>query len=215
MEHRTARAGVLARALPAAFESSCLIRCADVTRLPGRRPPEREGVLAPAAPFGDAVAEFDEIEAADRLTSLLTALGCVASSEVHTGGVSRRYDVQRVLVAGEQRLATGRMIAAAWRQGRLALVGTETLGASSPRHAQRVTLARCAWRAALLAGGRRRRGEFLWVRLGDHEMVAVLVRAARLLGTTAEVIRRPGCLVVSLPAGTASDLLTTAASAAA
>jgi hypothetical protein len=170
---------VLARTLPAAFESACLLRCA-------------------ATPADPVLAEFDHRDAADRLASLLTGLGCAADQETRTGGGRRRYDLHRVLVP--QPRPTGRMLAAAWRQGRQALLSTETLGASSPRHTQRLTLAHAAWRAAMLAGGRRRRGDLLWVRLGDQEMAAVLVRAARLIGVSTEVSRRPGCFMVAVPA---------------
>ena len=186
MSHDQARDIVLAAALPAAFEAACLVRCAYAQGRPA------------------AVIEFDRGDAAGRLTSLLTRLGVAAAHEVQTGGGRRRYDLQRVHVPEAQRVATARMIAAAWRQGRQALLGNETLGATSPRHAQRLTLAHATWRAALLAGGRRKRGDLMWVRLSDHEMAAVLVRAARLLEVAIEVSRRPGCLVVAVPAGVLS-----------
>jgi len=186
MNHDQARDIVLAAALPAAFEAACLVRCAYVQGRPA------------------AVIEFDRGDAAGRLTSLLTRLGVAAAHEVQTGGGRRRYDLQRVHVPEAQRVATARMIAAAWRQGRQALLGHETLGATSPRHAQRLTLAHAAWRGALLAGGRRKRGDLMWVRLSDHEMAAVLVRAARLLDVATEVTRRPGCLMVAVPAGVLS-----------
>ena len=186
MNHEPARDIVLAAALPTAFEAACLVRCAFAQGRP------------------QAVIEFDRGDAAGRLTSLLTRLGVAAAHEVQTGGGRRRYDLQRVRVPEMQRAATGRMMAAAWRQGRQALLGNETLGASSPRHAQRVTLAHAAWRAALLAGGRRKRGALMSVRLGDQEMAAVLVRAARLLDVATEVSRRPGCFMVAVPAGVLS-----------
>ncbi|MFI5890190.1 hypothetical protein ACIA5D_08715 [Actinoplanes sp. NPDC051513] len=183
MNHDQVRDIVLAAALPTAFEAACLVRCAVAQGQPA------------------SMIEFDREDAAGRLTSLFTRLGCAAEHEVHTGGGRRRYDLQRVLVPETQRRAADRMVAAAWRQGRRALLSTETLGSSSPRHTQRVTLAHAAWRAALLAGGRRRRGELMSVRLGDHEMAAVLVRAARLLDVSPEVSRRPGCFMVAVPAG--------------
>lgn len=175
---------VLARALPAAFESACLIRCATL----------------PAPAFGAALAEFDRQDAAGRLEALLTGLGCAAGREVLTGGGRRRYDVHRIVVAEPQRRPARHMLAAAWRQGRTSLLSTEPLGPSSPRHAQRRTLAQAAWRAALLAGGRRRRAGLIWVRVADHEMAALLVRAARLLDVPTEVTTRPGCVLVAVPA---------------
>jgi len=213
MDHNPVRAVVLADALPTAFELACLVHCADLTRLPGRRRPEWQAPPMPALPLAAALAEFDQPDAAARLASLLTDLGFTATCEVRSGGGRRRYDVQRVLAPETQRAATNRMMAAAWRQGRLALLGTDPLGSSSPRNAQRVTLARAGWRAALLAGGRQLRTNLLWVRLGDHEMAAVLVRAARLLGVTAELTRRPGCLRVTVSAAAAPLLLATLAAA--
>ena len=202
------RAVVLADALPTAFESACLVQCTDITRLPGRRRPEWQA--APVDPTTTALAEFDEKDAAGRLASLLTDLGYPAGREVRTGGGRRRYDVYRVLLAEPQRLAAIRTMATAWRQGRLALLGTDPLGSSSPRNGQRVTLARAAWRAALLAGGRRFRADLLCVRVGDHDMAAVLVRAARVLGVTAAVTKRPGCLLVTVSAAAAPRLLAAA-----
>lgn len=207
MDHDLVRAIVLADALPTAFESACLVQCTDVTRSPGRRRPQWHAAPVPLSPAAAALAEFDQKDAAVRLASLLTDLGYAAGREVRTGGGRRRYDLQRVLVPEPQRAAANRMMAAAWRQGRQALLGTDPLGSSAPRHAQRVALARAAWRAALLAGGRRLRADILWVRLGDHDMAAVLVRAARLMGVTAEVTSRPGCLLVTVPAATAPVLL--------
>jgi hypothetical protein len=200
MDQTSIRTVVLADALPGAFESACLVECVDTTR------PQRQPLPAPVPQAGEAVAEFDREDAADRLVYLLEGLGCEAAREIRIGGGRRRYEVHRVLVPESQRLATSRMLSAARRQGRQALLGTEQLGASSPRHVQRVTLAQAAWRAALLAAGQRRRGHLLWVTLRDQEIAAVLVRAARLMGVNAEVARRPGCLVVTVAADEATAL---------
>jgi hypothetical protein len=186
---------VLARALPAAFEAACLIRCATL----------QFGAFGPApaggpAGFGAVLAEFDREDAAGRLEGLLAGLGCAVVRDVLTGGGRRRYDVQRIEVPGPQRRPARHMLATAWRQGRTALLSTEPPGPSSPRYAQRRILARAAWRAALLAGGRRRRGDLVLVRVGDHEMAAMLVRAARLLDVPAEITTRPGCILVTVPA---------------
>ncbi|MBO3740242.1 hypothetical protein [Actinoplanes flavus] len=200
MDQTTTRTVVLARALPAAFESACLVECVDTAR------PQRPSPLRPVPRSGEALAEFDRAEAADRLAFLLTDLGCAAARETWSGGGRRRYQVQRVLVQETQRLATSRMLETAWRQGRQALLDSTSLGASSPRHAQRLALAQAAWRAALLAAGQRRRRDLIWVTVRDQEIAAVLVRAARLLGATAMVTRRSGCVVVTVSAE-AADLL--------
>ncbi|BCB77002.1 hypothetical protein GCM10022251_44820 [Phytohabitans flavus] len=199
---RTARvpldAVVPADLLPGAFEASSLIQCTEVSRVPGRRRPEWRAVV-PAAPMAlPALAEFDHQEAAVRLATLLDDLGFTATHEVTIGGGRRRYEVHSVVVPHAQREDALRLLAGAWRQGRRALLGTDPIGSSSPRNAQRGVLARAAWRAALLAGGRRLRADFLGVRLGDQEMAAVLVRAARLLNVTAGVLTRPGCLLVTV-----------------
>jgi hypothetical protein len=183
--------------LPAAFEATCLIQCTDVSRVPGRRPGARAG--HPVAPLVlPALAEFDGEDAAVRLATLLGDLGFAATREVTIGGGRRRYQVHGVVVPPAQRDGAHRLLATAWRQGRRALLGTDPVGSSSPRNARRTALARAAWRAALLAGGRRLRGDSLGVRLGDQEMAAMLVRAARLLGVTASVLTRPGCLLVTV-----------------
>jgi hypothetical protein len=187
-----------ADALPTAFEASCLIQCTEVSRVPGRRRPGwRTGQTLP--PLGlPVLAEFDGGEAAARLAALLGDLGFVATHEVTIGGGRRRYQVHGVAVSPGQRDDATRLLATAWRQGRRVLLGTDPLGASSPRNAKRAALARAAWRAALLAGGRRLRADSLGIRLGDQEMAAVLVRAARLLSVTADVMTRPGCLLVTV-----------------
>jgi hypothetical protein len=199
---RTARipldAVVPADVLPAAFEATSLIQCTDVSRVPGRRRPEWRAGQAVAPMVLPALAEFDHEEASARLSSLLDELGFAATHEVTMGGGRRRYQVHGVVVPPAQREEASRLLATAWRQGRRALLGTDPIGSSSPRNAQRGILARAAWRAALLAGGRRLRADFLGVRLGDQEMAAVLVRAARLLGVSAGVMSRPGCLLVTV-----------------
>ncbi|GLY03169.1 hypothetical protein [Actinoplanes sp. NBRC 101535] len=205
MDQIPARAVVLAAALPAAFESAVLVQCVETPRLPGLRP-SRHAALTPAPLIGAALAEFDNPDAADRLAALLGGLGCAATREVRAGGGRRRYEVHGVLVPGHLRLAASGMLAAAWRQGRQALLSPETLGVSSPRNLQRLALAHLSWRAVLLAGGRRKRADRLWVRLPDQDTAAVLVRAARLLGVSATVTRRPGCLVVTVPASAAPVL---------
>lgn len=193
-----AHAVLPAHTLSAAFEATSLIQCTEVSRVPGRRRPEWRASLS-MPPLGQpALAEFDGGEAAARLATLLGDLGFPATHDVTIGGGRRRYQVHAVAVRPDLRDEAHRLLAAAWRQGRRALLGTEPIGSSSPRNAQRAALARAAWRAALLAGGRRLRADSLGVRLGDQEMAAVLVRAARLLGVTAGVMTRPGCLLVTV-----------------
>ncbi|GAA4966044.1 hypothetical protein [Actinoplanes utahensis] len=200
LDPAAARGVVLAGALPAAFESACLVECVDTVR--AQRPSE----IRPVPRAGEALAEFDREDPAERLEFLLTGLGCMTWRDTRSGGERRRYHVQRVHVHESQRLATTRMLDAAWRQGRQALLGAEPLGASSPRHTQRLTMAQAAWRAAMLAAGHRRRRHVLSVTIRDQEIAAVLVRAARLLGVTADVTRRSSCVIVTVPTD-AADML--------
>jgi hypothetical protein len=171
----------------AAFESACLIRCANLgTPFAPRRPSFGSGPAADA----EAVAEFDQRAAAERLTSLLTGLGYAATSEVRAGGGVRRYEVHRVLVPEREQPAMRRAMTTVWERGRRLL--------DDDQHTRRITLSRTAWQAALLAGGSRRRAGTLRVCLGDPELAGILVRGTRLIGVPGEVTRRPGCIVVSV-----------------
>ncbi|HWS37980.1 MAG TPA: hypothetical protein VN408_35260, partial [Actinoplanes sp.] len=143
LDHTATRAVVLAGALPAAFESAVLAACVDTTRT------LRPAAIKAVPRAGEALAEFDREDPAERLELLLTGLGCMTWRDSRSGGERRRYSVERVLVHESQRHATSRMLDSAWRQGRQALLSAEPLGASSPRNAQRLTLAQAAWRAAL------------------------------------------------------------------
>lgn len=179
------------------FEAMSLVQCTDLTRAAGRRRPawaHGEG-YRPNLPA--VLAEFNREDAAHRLALLLSDLGVAASHDVRVGGGRRRFRLHRVVVPAD-RDSVIRALTGYWRQGRGTLLSTELVGASSPRNAQRATLARAAWRAALLAGGRRLRADSLGVRLCDQEMAAVLVRAGRLLGVTPMVESRPGCLLVTV-----------------
>ncbi|MDG4820267.1 hypothetical protein O7635_00070 [Asanoa sp. WMMD1127] len=146
-----------------------------------------------------AVAEFNQPEAAERLSRLLSDLGVPASWATLSGGGRRRYFVHRVTIPSSSWLSTAQQLTAGWRQGRHFLLRTDPVGASSPHNARREALARRAWQAASLAAGRQRRGGGVFgVRLADQELAAVLVRSARLLGATASMRSRPGCLQVSV-----------------
>lgn len=170
-----------------AFEAACLVRCT------------RAGSVRQST---NLLTEFSSEAAAARLAELLTRLGSPPRPERITAGVRRRYELHRLhLVEPGQPtlLATG------WQQGRTALLDPSVIGASTPRHARRQALAAAAWRAALLAAGRHVRTTILGVRIADTELAAVLVRSAHLLGSTATVARRSGCLLVTVPGGAEKD----------
>jgi len=191
-----------------AFEATCLVRCANLTTPPPapRRPKAHAATVQPG--LEPALAEFSQQEAALRLTSLLTDLGWTASCEVHVGGGVRRYQVYRVLVPEEQNAAAERMMTTGWQWGRNQLLATDPASATARHHARRVTLARAAWQAAMLAGGSRRRAGAMRICLADQEMAGILVRGTCLIGVAGELTRRPGCFVVAV-SNAAVPLLTT------
>ena len=162
--------------------------------------------VLPGAPEQTLV-EFNQPDAAARLAKLLNDMGVLATSATLVGGGRRQYFVHRVTVPAADYLETAHRLTSAWRQGRQFLLRTDPLGASSPHNARRETLARRAWQAASLAAGRQRRGGIFGVRLADQEMAAVLVRGARLLGGTASIRSRPGCLQVSVTSVTSDAAL--------
>ncbi|MBM2619656.1 hypothetical protein JIG36_29350 [Actinoplanes sp. LDG1-06] len=158
---------------------------------------------------GEPLAEFGSPQPAARLTLLLTGLGFTAVAETRVGGVARQYELQRVLVPEAERAQLNRRMTVAWQWGRQQLLDTETRGSLASVHSRRVAVARYAWQAVLLAGAPRRRAGELRVKLGDPETADLLVRGARIIGVTGEVIRRQGCFVVAV-ANAAVPLLTTA-----
>ncbi|ROT34409.1 hypothetical protein EF879_04510 [Micromonospora sp. HM5-17] len=166
-----------------AFEAGCLIRC---TRTVSVRQP------------ASLLAEFSSAAAAARLAELLSRFGPPPRPERVVAGVRRRYELHRLhaVDSGQSALLVG-----GWRQGRSVLLDPSVAGATAPRHALRHDLAAAAWRAALLAAGRYVRTTILGVRITDTELAAVLVRGAHLLGSTATVARRSGCLLVTVPGG--------------
>ncbi|MCW6008499.1 hypothetical protein K1W54_28740, partial [Micromonospora sp. CPCC 205371] len=135
------------------FEAMGLVQCTDLTRAAGRRRPAWAHGEAYRPNLPAVLAEFNREDAAHRLALLLSDLGVAASHDVRVGGGRRRFRLHRVVVPAD-RDGVIRALSGYWRQGRATLLSTELVGASSPRNAQRATLARAAWRAALLAGGR-------------------------------------------------------------
>jgi hypothetical protein len=187
------------------FEASLLVRCTGITspRYPrlGRPAP-----LLPPAVF----AEFSEVAPADRLSSLLRAAGVpTARDEVSAGG-RWRYRVQRVNVPESCIPSARRRLDDAWQEGWTALLSTSATGNSSPQRSHRAALAAAAWRAALLAGGRRPRSQSLGVRVSDRDTAAVLLRSARMLGVQATMLSRTGCWLLTVPAGPAMETLSQA-----
>ncbi|WP_051798303.1 hypothetical protein [Catenuloplanes japonicus] len=189
-----------------AFEAVCLVRCARPVLPTETRRPRLSAVGRTDAPQNAAVAEFDREDASQRLTTLLDCLGYRARAQERDGGGVRRYAVQQVTIAEPDRIAVDRMMVTSWQRGRQRLLGTDPLGHSSPHHMHRVVLARAAWNAGLLVGRLRPRHGLLRIGIAEPDMVAILVRAARLLGVTASVSRRSGCFVIAVPETAAATL---------
>jgi hypothetical protein len=175
--------------LAEAFEASCLMRGSRLSTLPG----------AAGSGTGGVLAEFSRQAAAEQLAVLLERLRLPASREVVTAGVRHRYQVHRLYVLDRRESLA--ILASAWRQGKEALLAPAAIGSSAPRAARRLALAEAAWRAALLAAGRYLRRHALGVRVSDSDLAAVLVRSAHLLDVSAGLVRRSGCLLVTVPAG--------------
>jgi hypothetical protein len=170
-----------------AFEAACMIRGA---RLPALSGPAMAG-------DGGVLAEFSREAAAERLAVLMERLQLPASHEVVTAGVRHRYQVHRLRVIDRREPLS--ILATAWRQGTKALLVPAAIGSSAPLAARRLALAAAAWRAALLAAGRRVGRRVLGVRVADSDLAAVLVRGAHVLDVSAFVAPRSGCLLVTVP----------------
>ncbi|MBX6354422.1 MAG: hypothetical protein IRZ05_01050 [Micromonosporaceae bacterium] len=188
------------------FEAAMLLRCTGIAS--PRHPRHRR--VAPALPPG-VFAEFSDPAAADRLATLLSAAGVPAGRDEVIAGGRRRYRVHRVSVPEAYRIDARRQLDEAWQEGWDALLETSATGSSSPRRAHRVALSAAAWRAALLAAGRRSRSVSLGVRVSDRDTATALLRGARTLGVPADMHPRTGCWLITIPAGTPLQTLLRAA----
>ncbi|MFD0820363.1 hypothetical protein ACFQ0D_19085, partial [Micromonospora zhanjiangensis] len=150
-------------ALAPQFESAVLLRCTSITAV--RYPRLRRPVSRPPG----VLAEFSDDRPADRLVELLAA-GTFAATRVNlTAGGHRQHRLYRVVVPAERAEPLRGVFDHAWSAGRNELLAGLPVGSSSPRHTVRVELATAAWRAALLAAGRRCRPDFLGIRVSDPD----------------------------------------------
>lgn len=177
------------------FEAALLKRCTEIatSRYPRHH---RQPALPP-----DIFAEFSDQAAANRLAALLRAAGVPAGRDEVIAGGRRRYRLHRVSVPEPYRTAAHRQLDDAWQEGWEVLLDTTATGSSSPRRSHRVALAAAAWRAALLAAGRRSRSASLGVRVSDRETATLLLRGARVLGVPAAMQSRTGCWLLTVPPG--------------
>jgi hypothetical protein len=145
--------------------------------------------------------EFSRAAAAARLTCLLGTMGLASRQVDYAAGGRHRYTVHRVICPG---LADW-PLDHAWLLGYRRLCGgCEYRSARQRRH--RTDLAEAAWRAAVLSGGVRGGGGRtgpLAVRASDTEIAVILVRAARILDTPANLRSVAGRHVVEVTPGAA------------
>jgi hypothetical protein len=184
------------------FEAAMLLRCTGIAS--SRYPRLRHRV--PAVP-PDVFAEFSDGSAANRLAALLIAAGVPAGRDEVVAGGRWKYRLHRVSMPGPYRNLARERLDEAWQEGWDVLLDTAVTGSSSPRRSHRVALATAAWRAALLAAGRRVRAESLGVRVSDRDTAALLLRAARMLGVPATMHSRTGCWLLTVPPGEAQRTL--------
>ena len=190
----------------AAFEAAVLVRCTGVcgggrARAPGgARARFASSATATGAERGYRglepvyVAEFNQLDAAQRLAELL---GPAAGVITFTAGNRHRYDIHRVVATTD----TEEGLRTAWQVGYAQLCASPTLPRSQRqlRHAMRLAVA--AWRAALLVTGPTR-SDSPGLRVPDLDTATALVRAGRMLDLPVRMNTRPGGqLLLVLPTG--------------
>ncbi|MGH3713249.1 MAG: hypothetical protein ACRDT4_07265 [Micromonosporaceae bacterium] len=152
-----------------------------------RSTPDANGVLN----------EFNQSAAAHRLVRLLQALQIEARVDKSFEGGRHRFEVYRVFVSPGSGTALGRILDEAWRSSYLLLCRTNDRALARWQQRDRRALAVAAWRAALMAAGRRRSGS-LALRLADPDTTSVLVNSARAMGVHTRAQTRPGYQLLSV-----------------
>jgi hypothetical protein len=183
------------------FEAALLLRCTGITS--SRYPRHNHRPVLPP----DVFAEFSDAQAANRLAALLRAAGVPAGRDEVIAGGRRQYQLHRVSVPAPWRAAARLKLDGAWQEGWEALLDTAATGSSSPRRSHRAALSVAAWRAAMLAAGRRSRSASFGVRVSDRDTATVLLRGARMLGVPAAMHARTGCWLLTVPSGAPLEVL--------
>ena len=180
----------------AAFEIVMLLRCIAPIASRRRVISHQPGPRLTPDPCG-LLAEFNHARPAYRLVRLLGMLDIDARVERRFDGGRHRYELYRVMVAAGCGEVLRGILDQAWRTGYLLIC--RSAGRALPRWQQRDrrALAVAAWRAALMAAGRRR-STSLALRLAEPETTAVLVNAARLMGVQTRAQTRPGYQLLSV-----------------
>lgn len=183
------------------FEAALLLRCTGITSSRYPRHDHRP-VLPP-----DVFAEFSDAQAANRLAALLRAAGVPAGRDEVIAGGRRQYRLHRVSVPAPWRTDARRQLDGAWQEGWEVLLDTTVTGSSSPRRSHRAALSVAAWRAAMLAAGRRSRSSSFGVWVSDRDTATLLLRGARMLGVPAAMHARTGCWLLTVPSGAPLEML--------
>lgn len=180
----------------AAFEAVMMMRCTApiaakrrvTSTQPGyRSAPDASGVLN----------EFNRPAAAYRLVRLLAALDIDARVEARFDGGRHRYEVYRVIVSPGDGATLRSLLDEAWRSGYLLLCRTSDRSLPRWQQRDRRALALAAWRAAMMAAGRRRSAT-LTLRLADPDSMSVLVNGARTMGVHTRAQTRSGYQLLSV-----------------
>lgn len=194
---RPARTAPLASAdRTAAFEAVMMMRC--TAPIVARRRVTTDQLGYRSAPDANGVLnEFSRAPAAYRLVRLLGTLEIEARVDQRSEGGRHRYELYRILVSPGAGTTLAGVLDQAWRSGYLQLCRSGDRALARWQQRNRRTLAVAAWRAALMAAGRRRSGT-LALRIADPDTVSVLVNAARVLGVNTRTQTRQGYQMVSL-----------------
>ena len=191
-------------ALVEALEVAALVRCTPI----GAAPEAHQ--WGPHSVHGVLVAEFSQQVAAHRMAYLLGRLSLPVTREATVAGLRRRYQLHRLYVPLAERAGYAALMAAAWSQGRTAILDPTASGGSSARQLWRPRLAEAVWRSVLTAAGRHLHKNILGVRVTDADLAAMLIRGAQILGARATLRRRSGCFLVSVAVGPDKQRLLTA-----
>lgn len=190
----------------AAFEAVMLIRCAAPITTTRRRLLEETPATRLSVDVEGVLVEFGQPAAAHRMARLLAVLGIDAEVETRWAGGRHRYEIYRVRVNSGHADLVRTVLEDAWRAGYGVLCRFPEQYLTRWQQRDRVAFATGAWRAALLAAGRRK-STTLALRIAESETTAVLVRAAQVLGIQTLTQSRTGYQLVVVGSGLSMDSL--------
>lgn len=179
------------------FEAATMYLCATTH---GRAHQRGRGSVRRPATVGDGatavVADFDLPDAAARFRAAIAdEVSYPVWTQTLRSGIRHRFEVHRVRVPKEHAADLLTMLADAWRRGAELCTNAQPVSPSSPRWRHRQDLATAVWRGMLLSGPAVRTRRGLRVRT-PGDVAPVVVRAAQLLGVTAQMQYHPRTPVV-------------------